>query len=408
MAYEWENSTLEQKKAKLQELQAKLAQAKQDSEYKQQRGGLTRAAEAMMQYDPTGAFNILDKREALDVKRMQALKDNQYDPDAVRFKLASRSNAISGQLAGMAANNPAYQPLLDEQNRIKKELAKDNPSIKDVYADQVTPPPSVVPGAVTVATYDSIIKEIEGATRGTFQSVENKVATDKGAAALAPEQKKRIEELLAAKKRELFPGKVDVAAKVDELITDNSTKPVPAAYARYDKSLNAYNAAKASHDSGAIGAALGNYLYSLRPEAVNSGDIDLLEAAVRDSDQQKVKGLLNKFGFGSMMSTDFNAIASQLAASAYKKLADDRAANIKQIKGLLSIYDQAAVERRADMYYKVPVRYTKNKDEAAGNPVLGAPTGGKTSGPKKPNAKDYPDYESFNKAMKEYKANGGK
>lgn len=379
MAYEWENSTLEQKKAKLQELQAKLAQAKMDSEYKQQRGGLTRAAEAMMPYDPTGAFNLLDKREALDVKRLQALKDNRYDPDAVRFKLASRSNAISGQLAGMASNNPEYAPLVAEQNRIKQELAKDEPSIKSVYSDQNTPVPvNDEPGAKP--TYDSIIKEIEGATRGTFKSVKNKVATDIGAAALGTEQQKRVDDLLAAKEKELFPGKVDVSAKVDELLNDSSTKPVPAAYARYDKSLNAYNAAKASHTSGAIGAALGNYLYSLRPEAVNAGDIDLLAEAVRDADQQKMKGLLNKFGFGSMMSTDFNAIANQLSVSAYNKLVDDRAANIKQIKDLLSQYDQVVVESRAGTYYKIPVKYTKNKNEAAGNPVLRAPTGGKTSG----------------------------
>lgn len=388
MAYGWENSTLEQKKAKLSELQAKLAQAKMDSEYRQQRGGLTRAAEAMMPYDPTGAFNLLDKREELDVKRLQAEKQTGL----MNVEELRRQLRMNAERAANAANNtvldePTRRKYLEEQRIYLDESANDVPSpqnaalkVRDLWAGVKKPG-----GGGDELTRDGVwaewgpklknlrYRDEADALESEFTNLIAEMgSTDK---ATLKDQFKVARDSLNNR-----PGKVDVAAKVDELITGSSTKPIPAAYARYDKSLNAYNAAKASHDSGAIGAALGNYLYSLRPEAVNAGDIDLLEAAVRDSNQQKVKGLLDKFGFGPMMSTDFNAIADKLAASAYKKLADDRAANIKQIKGLLSIYDQAAVERRADMYYKVPVRYTKNKDEAANKPLLGAPTGGKTSG----------------------------
>lgn len=115
MAYEWENSTLEQKKEKLQELQAKLAQAKMDSEYKQQRGGLTRAAEAMMPYDPTGAFNLLDKREALDVKRQQ-LAASTSGKKALLDEIKAMTWSIQ------TTNNPTVkQQLSDNLEELNKQ-----------------------------------------------------------------------------------------------------------------------------------------------------------------------------------------------------------------------------------------------------------------------------------------------
>ena len=119
MAYDWENSTLEQKKAKLQELQAKLAQAKMDSEYRQQRDGLTRAAETMMQYDPMGAFGLMDKREALDVKRLQLAASTSGKKvllDEIKAMNWSVQNAV---------NPSVKQQLLDNLEELNKQyLAK--------------------------------------------------------------------------------------------------------------------------------------------------------------------------------------------------------------------------------------------------------------------------------------------
>ena len=197
--------TLEEKKARIVELKAKLEELKAARQVKASKAGLEGAAARMMTEDPDKAIQWLDDSRTLDIKEQQAEKDARYDPDSVRFKLASRSNAISGQLAGMPANNPAYQPLLDEQNRIKLELAKDNPSIKAVYASE-TPAEIIDPGNGTgTATYESIQSAIKGATKGTYEAVASKVATDKGAAKLSPEQEKRVDELLAQKRKQLFP-----------------------------------------------------------------------------------------------------------------------------------------------------------------------------------------------------------
>lgn len=366
MAYEWENSTLEQKKAKLQELQAKLAQAKMDSEYKQQRGGLTRAAEAMMPYDPTGAFNLLDKREALDVKRLQAEKDNQYDPDAVRFKLASRSNAISGQLAGMAANNPAYQPLLNEQNRIKKELAKDNPSIKDVYADQDTPTPTVVPGAITVATYDSIIANINAATKDTFESVKSQVATDKGVAKLSAEQEKRIDELLEERRKKLFPAAGKTDAQVVEEVKDKLTAEE---FKGYSVPSSLYNAGISNMKLGTYGTAIQNFIKVANPgESVMSDDVNMANKGQVDS---KLQVVLKRIGYDAT-NDNVQAIAYNLGITAQEaiknkfKALDTYGFNPAQKALFVKRYMNSV-----DPYASIPRgKPTSNTDEAAGKPVL--------------------------------------
>ena len=200
--------TLEEKKARIVELKAKLEELKAARQVKASKAGLEGAAARMMTEDPDKALGWLGDSRTLDIREQQAEKDDRYDPDAVRFKLASRSNAISGQLAGMAANNPAYQPLLDEQNRIKAELAKDNPSIKAVYAGEVPTPkvPAGEGGENTAATYESIQADIKAATKETYEAVASKVATDKGVAKLSTDQEKRIDDLLAQKRKQLFPA----------------------------------------------------------------------------------------------------------------------------------------------------------------------------------------------------------
>lgn len=136
MAYGWENSTLEQKKAKLEELKAKLAQAKMDSEFKQQRGGLTRAAEAMMPYDPTGAFNLLDKREALDVKRLQAERGKGLqDVEEIRRQLRMNADRASRAAENTALSEAERKLYLAEAEIYRMETAKDSPSLQQAALD---------------------------------------------------------------------------------------------------------------------------------------------------------------------------------------------------------------------------------------------------------------------------------
>lgn len=181
MAYEWENSTLEQKKAKLQELQAKLSQAKMDSEYKQQRGGLTRAAEAMMPYDPTGAFNLLDKREALDVKRLQA--EGKQSSDDVRIKLVSAWNTLNNRIAQAGSDDPGLDGMRNLSKRMQAEVASNTPSLQNAFsllgeAETVLVPPPAggqSPPPITTQSGSSVNAATKQVLRGGKVS---SVATD--------------------------------------------------------------------------------------------------------------------------------------------------------------------------------------------------------------------------------------
>ena len=90
--------TLEEKKARLAELKAKLAQKKESASIDAERGGLQAAAERLMVDDPIAAFGLLDKSRALDIKEQQAARSSS--PDAARQQLR-----ISRDIAFQTANN---------------------------------------------------------------------------------------------------------------------------------------------------------------------------------------------------------------------------------------------------------------------------------------------------------------
>lgn len=343
------NMSLEEKKAYLQELKLERQRIASGEQLRRQSSGFQAAAEAMMPYDPTGAFNLMDKKAKTDIDREEMLRKGQYDPDQVRFKLVSRMNSITGQLRGMPANDPMYATLSAELTKLQSELDLPNPSIQHVYASDNK---IVTPTSTTVPTYESIINSINGATKDTFESVKAKVATDKGSASLSTEQSSYIDALIEQKRKELFPKVVNVNSKIDELF--KSSGPVKDAYTRYDKALNAYNSAKSAYGANAIGASIGNFLYSLRPEAVNEGDVELAKNSVRDGNQQAMKTLLDKVGLGNLLTTDYKALATQLGKAAYDKLVSDRNEDIIRIIELNSQLDKTSVEKRASTYYKSP------------------------------------------------------
>lgn len=409
--------TLEEKKARLVELKAKLAQKKESASIDAERGGLQAAAERLMVDDPIAAFGLLDKSRALDIREQQAAKDARYDPDSVRFKLASRSNAISGQLAGMPANNPAYQPLLDEQNRIKLELAKDNPSIQAVYAGE-TPAEIIDPGKVTgTATYDSIQADIKAATKGTYEAVKSKVATDKGVAKLSPEQEKRVDELLAQKRKELFPG-ANVESKDEYNIWKEG----------FDKS----GQMKSIASGIGLGQAMSTALKSYKPgEILSQGDAQKLAAMMYVTynpgtlQAGEMSSAITAAQGASYSTAAFNLLKSKIGITGIDKVPIEKAlvgynaaleqggTAWKELQGNLEGRRKGGKQLKfTDLFlgsFRDPVSYKilgKNTDMNDGNALI------RNAGAM-PKASDYPgDFEAYKKAKAAWnakqKAKGGK
>lgn len=71
------NMSLEEKKAYLQELKLERQRIASGEPLRRQSSGFQAAAEAMMPYDPTGAFNLMDKRAQTDIDRQRLMMQGQ-------------------------------------------------------------------------------------------------------------------------------------------------------------------------------------------------------------------------------------------------------------------------------------------------------------------------------------------
>lgn len=298
---DYTNMTLEEKKQKLAELKSKLAQLKSTKELTAQTKGFDSAIDAMMPYDPNQAFNLMDRREATELKRLQALNKDQYDPDQVRFKLVSRMNSITGQLQGMSANDPLYTPLTNELKKIKAELNLDNPSVQHVYSGSVVdnndPPP---PNGTKTVTYETILEDIKGATKETYDKVAAQVATDKGIAKLSNEQTKYVDDALNKKYKELFP-----LAKHRPTTTNvDWLNPIKAAIGQF-ATFSAVSSLDPSVPSDRQILWKVNQR-SFTPEAVNEGDLSLGRSFL-DKAIAKITGIVPEISETEAISAKNNA-----------------------------------------------------------------------------------------------------
>lgn len=139
--------TLEEKKARLAELKAKLAQKKESASIDAERGGLQAAAERLMVDDPLAAFGLLDKSRALDIKEQQA--ERSSSPDAARQQLR-----ISRDIAFQTANNQTLgkseRDMAAAEARVYiEEMSKPSPStqaaaerVSALYGNALAPTPT--------------------------------------------------------------------------------------------------------------------------------------------------------------------------------------------------------------------------------------------------------------------------
>lgn len=82
--YGWENLPLEGKKAKLEELMARIAQVKAAQPLRKQQAGTQAAAERMMQEDPGAAFNLMDRAREMTAEKPGGLGEDDRTAVEVR------------------------------------------------------------------------------------------------------------------------------------------------------------------------------------------------------------------------------------------------------------------------------------------------------------------------------------
>ena len=123
--------TLEEKKARIVELKAKLEELKAARQAKASKAGLEGAAARMMTEDPDKAIRWLGDSRSLDIK--EGAKGTSSDPNSIRFKMISRKNAIDGLMARLGSSDPDYAALKKESDLLGIEIGKDFPSIQAVY-----------------------------------------------------------------------------------------------------------------------------------------------------------------------------------------------------------------------------------------------------------------------------------
>lgn len=380
MAYEWENSTLEQKKAKLEELKAKLAQAKMDSEYRQQRGGLTRAAEAMMQYDPMGAFNLLDKREALDVKRQQVAASTSGKKvllDEIKAMNWSVQNATNPSVKQQLSDN------LEELNKQylakygvtpEQDMEKDPVSWLSDYWDKIAIPSYGVNEDGTIKNSSKLKDDIKRKARAEGFSVLDKDIDAKIDGHNADAQRaygaktgKQAFELSQAKSGEEFSQ-----TKYENWLK-NTIPGIDKASNELSTLSQGFASAKAQGERSPIGGAYIAMKKSLGDALSNADFSGIAGFGVG-------QGLISKFKSALGASAMTEAQAKDILTTAiqgYNDMVDlyNRSLDEKT-RGEPSNYVSKAKKAYGVQKLTLPT-FSKNKDESAGKGLL---RGGKKSG----------------------------
>lgn len=105
-----QNMSLEEKRAYLVELKAERQRIASGEQLRKQSGGFQAAAEAMMPYDPTGAFNLMDKRAKTDIDRQEMLQKGIGDS---KTKLLNEMRSLTYAIS--TTTDPAQKELLNTQ-----------------------------------------------------------------------------------------------------------------------------------------------------------------------------------------------------------------------------------------------------------------------------------------------------
>jgi len=397
--------TLEEKKARLVELKAKLAQMKENASVDAERGGLQAAAERLMVDDPIAAFGLLDKSRALDIKQQQA--GRAASPDAARQQLR-----ISRDIAIQAANNQTLdkteRALAAAEARVYiDEMAKPNPStqaaaerVSALYGKALPPDPTSTPKGDPKTDMEAKIKGEIDSIQYKGRALDGKVASLNLAidnADLDSGQKTSLKKYLSdmADTKPVAPASMDAKSQkwVDQYLAVLDPKALST---RATKAREALNALIAEFNNNNYSTA-NLKVFKEVMGAMSGGEYGI----AANSTFAAVASALPLFG---------DAIASAIAVNKFNNKEDARARINDAIKSwndfingysAENMYDkesglsQTAVinaiktnpkysAMKSSLGAPIPI-LTQNRDEAAGKPLPGAAAD--KNGPKKGDTK---------------------
>lgn len=363
--------TLEEKKARLVELKAKLAQMKESASIDAERGGLQAAAERLMVDDPIAAFGLLDKSRALDIKEQQA--GRAASPDAARQQLR-----ISRDIAFQTANNQTLgqteRDMASAEARVYiEEMSKPNPStqaaaerVSALYGNALTPTPT--PTGDPKTDMEAKVKEELAKIQYKGKALDEKVAALNLAidnAGLESGQKTSLKKYvsdLAAAKTAPPPAK-----KTDEEYIGKVWSDMDAATQKtFRDPASLYVAGVSNYKQGTYGTAIQNFIKTANPgEAVMADDVNM---ANKGRVSSGMSAILKRFGIDPS-NDNVQDIARRLGITATQAIQN----RLDALDTYTLTPAQKALFVKRYMSNVSPIKLSMNKNENNGDALIKTP-----------------------------------
>lgn len=129
------NMDIDEKRTYLTELEQYREQLVATKNLREQSSGLKRAAETMMKYNPTGAFDLMDKSAQTDIKRDQLLRNKGMNPEEVRRQLRINADRESRMALDQGLTKAEQSTYRKRANVYLAESEKDDPSLQQAAID---------------------------------------------------------------------------------------------------------------------------------------------------------------------------------------------------------------------------------------------------------------------------------
>lgn len=239
--------SLDEKKAYLQELKQQRAILASGEILRRQSGGLQAAAETMMKYDPTGAFNVLDKKTKTDIDRQELMLKAGGES---KTKLLDEMKALTYAIS--TSKDPAQTELLQRQLTAINTQYLDKFGVGEMEGADVGNPDAWLADyikTIAVASYGinadggitdltRMKNDIKSAARSQgYNALANSDKIDKQVESInadlinreAAKGRKKLEELdIAGKQQEISQSqKENIYKNIDTKYPDLRTKDIP-------------------------------------------------------------------------------------------------------------------------------------------------------------------------------------
>lgn len=415
------NMDIDEKRTYLTELEQYREQLMATKNLREQSSGLKRAAETMMKYNPTGAFDLMDKSAQTDIKRDQLLRNKGMNPEEVRRQLRINADRESRMALDQGLTKAEQSMYRKRANVYLAESEKDDPSLQQAAID-----------------VGMLIRGGKGGgTGGTGDTVDTKKSVREDIDSLRK---------IAYKGKELDAALLAIKTKLN----DASDLTQDEKDALYDEAIQASTKQNApATDVQKAKKFIEDAVSTLDPKKLYSGIravIDQVEGLKTQLKSGVGTAALTinmaplKQAMGSLSSSEYGLAGSDMAAafsnvpfvgqtiatvSANKKF-NNKSEAVKAINAMIESANKIILRYHPDNMqeltgYEGSPAIFKEAVKQIGSlgplrklePIAlynnqNTEDGLRAGGLVKPNPKDYKDAKSYNKAKAEYRAKGGK